>query len=66
MTSGTADRGFPRGGVQYGDYLCRPATPEQEGLQWKILKALLHTTLWAMERKFYLDGGLCSPPTGRR
>ena len=53
--------GVPGGAVQYGEYLYRPATPEQESLQWKILKARLHTTLWAMERKFYLDEGQMQP-----
>lgn len=51
-------RPMPQAGVQYGDYIYRPSTPEQEALQWKILRSRLYTTLWAMERKFYLDEGV--------
>lgn len=47
--------------VQFGDYRYTPSTPEQDALQWQILKARLHTTLWAMERKFYLDEGVLQP-----
>lgn len=52
---------LPGAGVQYGDYVYRPATPEQKALQWKILQARIHTTLWSMERKFYVDEGVMQP-----
>lgn len=51
----------PGMGVQYGNYRYMPSTPEQEALQWKILRARPYTTLWAMERKFYLDEGAMQP-----